>query len=67
MKLYRTRFVSEETEDTLCEWDGTQLSARQRRQELKSGGKGEIATEEVEVPTRKEELLVWLNDNVKVL
>lgn len=65
MRLYKTVGLSEQdTGDAsswITKWDGTQADAAARRKEFKANELGKIKTEEVDVPTSKQELLAWLN------
>lgn len=56
MKLYRTIMP-----DGRAVWDGTQADARETRHE--AGYTKTKHTEEIDVPTNKEGLLKFLNDN----
>lgn len=66
MKLYRIaaiRSTNSETPDSEIHWVGSQADAAKKRKELVSSGfkRAEIETVEVDVPTDKAGLLVWLN------
>lgn len=63
MKLYRVSFAADAGE--VGTWAGTQADASKARTDFmqKYGLKRkEIHIEDVEVPTRKEDLLAWLNE-----
>jgi len=60
MKLYRT---SHSADYHVHHWDGTQADAAKRRKELKTNGCRDIETKEIDVPTDKQGLLAWLNEN----
>lgn len=63
MKLYRVSFTADA--DEIGTWVGTQSDASKARTDFmeKYGLKRkEIHIEDVEVPTKKEELLAWLNE-----
>lgn len=67
MKLYKV--VASSTRDdqptVVKTWVGTQSdAAAARKARLAEGFKrAELDTEEVDVPTNKQDLLVWLNEN----
>ena len=65
MKLYRitaANGTTAEVEHVI--WAGSQADAAKARKELGGHGykRADIETEDVEVPTKKEELIAFLND-----
>lgn len=64
MRLYKTNFIDDSAEAGRQEqaaWSGTQADAGKDRKRLKSEGMRSIDTEEVDVPTSKQELLGFLS------
>lgn len=47
-------------------WDGTQLKAKDRRKAFEAAGYREVQSSEDDVPTDKDGLLAYLNDNFGV-
>lgn len=67
MKLYRVTCIHPH-EGTCYTWAGTQAAARQARKEMKDvllAGYDdvEVTTVPVEIPTKKADLVGWLNTN----
>jgi len=77
MKLYKIvspeyTFADGETVKAVIEWQGTQGMARASRimlekpfKEIKPAVRPRVEVEEVDVPTDKAGLLVWLNTNAR--
>ena len=69
MKLYRTFAHSSENiaGTTRNNWATSQASASKHRSELYRAGhkQKDVTTEEVDVPTKKAELVAWLNENAQ--
>jgi hypothetical protein len=63
MKLYRCQW-NEPHVGQLQAWFGTQRDVSREKTRLKKIGL-EVSTEEVDVPTQKAALLIWLNANCK--
>lgn len=63
MRLYKTIGVNITVKMRRIKWSGTQVDARADRKALKEEGFGEPDTQEVDVPTDKQGLLAWLNEN----
>jgi hypothetical protein len=75
MKLYKIvspeyTFADGETVKAVTEWQGTQADARKSRiafeqpfKDIKPAKRPRVEVEEVDVPTDKAGLLVWLNTN----
>ena len=69
MRLYRTSFVVTVTVDeaevnqTHCNWQGSMADAATARREAKSEGYQDVQTEEIDVPTQKQNLLEFLNEH----
>ncbi len=64
MNLYKTTGETEDGKVT-TRWSGSQAEAGKDRKELKSTNNKGVSTEEVKVPTKKPDLLAWLNTNAK--
>lgn len=65
MKLYCISYTKDETE--IKRWAGTQAdAARVRMDVMATQGlkRKEIHIEDVDVPTKKEELIEWLNEHL---
>ena len=65
MKLYRVS--SDRTVDNgkpVIRWAGTQAGVVQAKKDFMAAGlkRKELSTEEIEVPTKKDELVAWLNE-----
>jgi hypothetical protein len=60
MKLYRTKSTKQPTEP--AQWSHSGESAGKVRKAMRSEGLAP-STEQVEVPTKKLELVAWLNKN----
>lgn len=68
MKLYQTKYYDATQDAASCsEWQGTQASAAGARRQLKAEGMSDIETVEVDVPTNKDALIAFLNDNKVVV
>ncbi len=75
MKLYKVNspeytFADGETVKAVTEWQGTQATARASRitleapfKDIKPAKRPRVEVEEVDIPTDKAGLLVWLNTN----
>ena len=63
MKLYRI-VATQNKEVKEAIWAGSQAEAAKARKELVTKGfkRAEVETDEVEVPTKKDELIAFLND-----
>lgn len=63
MKLYRI-IATQNKEVKEVIWTGSQAEAGKARRELVTKGfkRTEVETDEVEVPTKKDELIAFLND-----
>lgn len=62
MNLYKTTGENSDGKEA-TKWSGSQADAGKHRKELKSQNYKGVGTEEVDVPTKKQELLDWLNAN----
>lgn len=65
MKLYRVS--SDKTIDNgkpVIRWAGTQAGVVQAKKDFMAAGlkRKELSTEEIDVPTKKDELVAWLNE-----
>ena len=63
MKLYKTTGEFSPGATTPAVWSGSQADAAKARKELKAQHAFFVETEEINVPTDKAGLLVWLNTN----
>lgn len=66
MKLYLIEAVTDDGQDTLSKYVGSQAAAAAYRKELGDNGfkRKNITTNEIELPTNKEGLIAYLNDLV---
>lgn len=62
MDLYKTTGENSDG-DTATVWAGTQADAAKNRKALKSTNFKGVDTEEVDVPTKKADLIAFLNKN----
>lgn len=62
MRLYKT--FSKTPEGEVVSWQGSQTEASKARSTSKAAG-NKAESQTVEVPTSKDGLLTWLNENVK--
>lgn len=65
MKLYRVS--SDKTIDNgkpVIRWAGTQAGVVQAKKDFMAAGlkRKDLSTEEIDVPTKKDELVTWLNE-----
>ena len=67
MKLYKTTAPFDPTDLELNQvsWQGSADAASKQRTTYKAEGAKKPTSEAVEIPTNKEGLLTWLNENVK--
>jgi hypothetical protein len=67
MKLYLTsgeyKSATNGSYELVVKWSGTQKEARQDRKQMKDDGAYLVDTEVIDVPTSKEALIIWLNNN----
>jgi len=65
MKLYKVTVAAEG--DYFAKWTGSQADAAKARKGFTNDGfkRRDIETEEHDIPTNKEGLLGWLNENCK--
>jgi hypothetical protein len=63
MKLYRIDAVTDDGQDTVTKFVGTQAAASAHRKELSDNGfkRKNVTTTELDVPTNKEGLIEFLN------
>lgn len=61
MKLYKTTCTNEDNSKQFAEFASSASDASKARTRLKKAGLWDIKTEEVEVPTTRSELIVFLN------
>ena len=73
MKLYKTRATRSAPEtdlgsDVRVSWQGSQTEASKARTAFRAEGfkKSDVTSQEMDVPTTKDALMDWLNENVKV-
>jgi len=62
MQLYRVSYVDERKRKRSV-WSPSKVSASKTRTTLKHNGADPGPIEAVDVPTKKEELIAWLNEN----
>jgi len=62
MQLYRTTYVDEDKK-VVNIWSASKTDASKARTAAKHEGYKNPVTEPVDVPTKKEELIAWLNAN----
>ena len=61
MNLYKTTAIRPTDSTVACLWSGTQADARHDRKTMHADGMHAAATVEVDLPTSKTDLLLWLN------
>lgn len=65
MKLYRITYTRPNAPAMTVRWAGTQADATHIRMDVMAQDglkRKEIGIEDIEIPTKKEELLAWLNE-----
>lgn len=65
MKLYRITYTRPNALAMTVRWAGTQADATHTRMDVMAQDglkRKEIGIEDIEIPTKKEELLAWLNE-----
>lgn len=67
MKLYRTFATPVGLDKTPATWTTSEAKAASERAKLVKAGyrRDDVTTKEVDVPTKRDELVAWLNENAK--